>query len=39
MKGNTDVMRRKDKEIVDEKVMISIIEKAIVCRVAMCWFS
>lgn len=30
-------MRRKDKEIVDEKVMISIIEKAIVCRVAMCW--
>jgi len=30
-------MRRKDKEIVDEKVMESIIEKAIVCRVAMCW--
>ncbi|MGB2783022.1 MAG: pyridoxamine 5'-phosphate oxidase family protein [Atribacterota bacterium] len=30
-------MRRKDKEIVDEKVMISIIEKAIVCKVAMCW--
>jgi len=30
-------MRRKDKEIVDEKVMVSIIEKAIVCRVAMCW--
>ncbi len=35
--GNTGVMRRKDKEIIDEKVMISIIEKAIVCRVAMCW--
>ena len=30
-------MRRKDKEIVDEKVMVSIIEKAIACRVAMCW--
>ncbi len=30
-------MRRKDKEIVDGKVMVSIIEKAIVCRVAMCW--
>ena len=30
-------MRRKDREIVDEKVMISIIEKAIICRVAMCW--
>ncbi|GAI92881.1 unnamed protein product, partial [marine sediment metagenome] len=35
--GNIGVMRRKDKEIVDEKVMISIIGKAIVCRVAMCW--
>ncbi len=35
--GNIGVMRRKDKEIVDEKVMVSIIEKAIVCRVAMCW--
>ena len=35
--GNTGVMRRKDREIVDEKVMISIIEKAIICRVAMCW--
>ena len=35
--GKTGVMRRKEKEIVDEKVMISIIEKAIVCRVAMCW--
>ena len=34
---NTSVMRRKDKEIVDEKAMVSIIEKAIVCRVAMCW--
>ncbi len=32
-----DIIRRKDKEIVDEKMMISIIEKAIVCRVAMCW--
>ena len=30
-------MRRKDKEIVDEKVMVSIIEKAIICRVGMCW--
>jgi len=30
-------MRRKDREIVDEKVMVSIIKKAIVCRVAMCW--
>jgi len=30
-------MRRKDKEIIDEKVMVSIIEKAIICRVAMCW--
>jgi len=30
-------MRRKDKEIVDEKVMVSIIEKAIACRLAMCW--
>ena len=30
-------MRRKDREIVDEKVMRSIIEKAIICRVAMCW--
>lgn len=30
-------MRRKDKEIVDEKVMVSIIEKSIVCRVGMCW--
>jgi nitroimidazol reductase NimA-like FMN-containing flavoprotein (pyridoxamine 5'-phosphate oxidase superfamily) len=30
-------MRRKDKEIVDEKEMIYIIKKAIICRVAMCW--
>lgn len=30
-------MRRKDREIVDKKVMVSIIEKAIICRVAMCW--
>ena len=30
-------MRRKDREIVDEKVKVSIIEKAIICRVAMCW--
>ena len=30
-------MRREDKEIVDKKVMVSIIEKAIICRVAMCW--
>jgi hypothetical protein len=30
-------MRRKDKEISDEKVMISIIEKAMICRVGMCW--
>ncbi|GAH17704.1 unnamed protein product, partial [marine sediment metagenome] len=30
-------MRRKDKEIADEKAMVSIVEKAIVCRVAMCW--
>ena len=30
-------MRRKDKEIVDEKAMISIIEKAVICRVGMCW--
>jgi len=35
--GNTGVMRRKDREIVDKKVMVSIIEKAIICRVAMCW--
>src|SRR4030042_5247322 len=35
--GNSGVMRRKDKEIVDEKVMVSIIEKAIICRVGMCW--
>jgi len=35
--GNISVMRRKDKEIVDEKVMVSIIGKAIICRVAMCW--
>jgi len=31
------VMRRKDKEIVDKKVMVSIIEKAMICRVGMCW--
>ena len=30
-------MRRKDKEIVDKKVMVSIIEKAMICRVGMCW--
>ena len=30
-------MRRKDREILDKKVMVSIIEKAIICRVAMCW--
>jgi len=30
-------MRRKDKEIVEQKVMVSIIEKAIICRVGMCW--
>ena len=36
-KGNTGVMRRKDREIVDKKVMVSIIEKAIIFRVAMCW--
>jgi len=30
-------MRRKDRETVNEKVMVSIIKKAIVCRVAMCW--
>jgi len=30
-------MRRKDREIVDKKVMVYIIEKAIICRVAMCW--
>jgi len=35
--GSIGVMRRKDKEIVDEKVMISIIEKAMICRVGMCW--
>jgi len=35
--GNTGVMRRKDREIIDKKVMVSIIEKAIICRVAMCW--
>jgi len=35
--GSMGVMRRKDKEIVDEKVMVSIIEKAMVCRVGMCW--
>ena len=35
--GNIGVMRRKEKEIVDKKVMVSIIEKAIICRVAMCW--
>lgn len=29
-------MRRNDKEIVDKKVMISIIEKAMICRVGMC---
>jgi len=32
-----DIMRREDKEIVDKKVMVSIIRKAIICRVAMCW--
>ena len=30
-------MRRKDKEIIDEKAMVAIIEKAVICRVAMCW--
>ena len=30
-------MKRKDKEIVDEKVMVPIIKKTIICRVAMCW--
>ena len=30
-------MRRKDREIVDKQVMVSIIEKAIICRVGMCW--
>jgi nitroimidazol reductase NimA-like FMN-containing flavoprotein (pyridoxamine 5'-phosphate oxidase superfamily) len=35
--GSIDVMRRKDKEIVDKKVMVSIIEKAMICRVGMCW--
>lgn len=30
-------MRRKDKEMVDEKVKVSIIGKAIICRIAMCW--
>jgi len=30
-------MRRKDKEIVDQKAMESIIEKAMICRVGMCW--
>jgi nitroimidazol reductase NimA-like FMN-containing flavoprotein (pyridoxamine 5'-phosphate oxidase superfamily) len=30
-------MRRKDKEIIDGKVMVSIIGKAIICRVGMCW--
>jgi len=30
-------VRRKDKEIVDKKTIVSIIEKATICRVAMCW--
>jgi len=30
-------MRRKDKEIIDQKVMVSIIKRSSVCRVAMCW--
>ena len=30
-------MRRKDKEIVDEKIIVSIIKKAIICRLGMCW--
>jgi len=30
-------MRRKDREIVDKQVMVSIIGKAIICRVGMCW--
>ncbi len=30
-------MRRKDKEMIDEKEMLSIIDKAIICRVGMCW--
>ena len=34
---NVSVMKRKDEEIIDEKVMISIIKKVIICRVAMCW--
>jgi len=30
-------MRRKDREIIDQKVIVSIMEKASICRVAMCW--
>ena len=30
-------MKRKDKEIIDKKVIVSIIERSSVCRVAMCW--
>ncbi|HER24916.1 MAG TPA: pyridoxamine 5'-phosphate oxidase family protein [Candidatus Atribacteria bacterium] len=30
-------MRRKEKEILNKKLMISFIEKAIICRVGMCW--
>ena len=29
-------MRRKDKEMIDEKEMLSIIDKVIICRVGMC---
>jgi uncharacterized protein len=30
-------MKRKDKEIIDKKVMVSIIKRSSVCRIAMCW--
>jgi hypothetical protein len=30
-------MKRKDKEIIDKKLMVSIIKRSSVCRVAMCW--
>ena len=30
-------MKRKDKEIIDKKVIVSIIKRASICRVAMCW--
>ena len=30
-------MKKKDKAIIDQKLMVSIIKRSNVCRVAMCW--